>query len=124
MMRDIYRLAISTRSHGHPADVSIGNTTDWLTHHSLRLEIDTTMEVIGTQLPEIPAQQQGEIKGRYKRIFWFFLCREHQRTRHQNHPDKASYLILQMQLLIHCTNIQKFSEYMGGLNNFYKHREK
>ena len=63
IMRDVYRLSVSSGSHRHPADVSVGNAPDGLTYHPLRLEVHSPMEMVGTEFPEVPAQQQGKIEG-------------------------------------------------------------
>ena len=115
---DVDRLTIPTGSHRYPTDISIGYAADRLSYHALRLEVHPTMKMVGTQLPEIPAQQQGEIKRRNKRIIRFFLCRKSHGNTHQSRHRPTSYLILQIPFFIHSTNIQINSQNPWIFPNF------
>ena len=106
---NVHRLTISTGSHRHPADVTVGNATDRLSHHPLCLEVHSSMKMIGSQFPEVPAQEQGKVEGRNKRIFRFFLSRKCHRTPHDGGKNQASYLVFQIPFSFHRHKLTKKS---------------
>ena len=43
-------------------DITVGDTSYGFTHYTLCLEIDTRVEMVGTELAEVAAEQKTEIK--------------------------------------------------------------
>ena len=58
------------------ADITIGNTPYRLAHHTLRLKIHTSMEMIATKFSKTPAQIERKIKRGNKKTL-LLLCKAH-----------------------------------------------
>ena len=68
-------LPVSPVEHRHARHIPGGHAPHGLARHALRLDVDSVMEMVRPQLPEVRAQQQGEVEGRSETVFGRMLLR-------------------------------------------------
>ena len=62
VVSEVQRIAIATGSDRHLGDVAIGNGKQRLAHHTLGLEVETSVEVVGAELTEVTTQIEREVE--------------------------------------------------------------
>ena len=61
-MRDIQHITVSEGRHTYATDIAIGHSIHLLAFHTLRLDVEARMDVIGTNLTESGGEIDGDVK--------------------------------------------------------------
>ena len=62
IMRDIQHITISEGRHTYATDIAIGHGIHLLAFHTLRLDVETRMDVIGANLTESGGEIDGDVE--------------------------------------------------------------
>ena len=86
IMSNIECVTISSRRHADTRNIPVGRTIERFSLHTLRLEVESSMEMIAPQLGKISTQEQGEIKGGTKYSF-LSMYKEGKKKEEKPHPN-------------------------------------